>query len=82
MTSISLGDTAKDSITGLKGVVVAETQWLHGCRRLTLQPTGLKDGKPMDGITFDEPQLLLVARATIKAGRRDTGGPRPEPMRR
>ena len=43
---IELGDTAKDSITGFSGVVIATTFWLHGCERLTLQPQKLdKDGK-------------------------------------
>lgn len=75
---INLGDVAKDTITGFEGVVVAETRWLHGCRRLTLQPKALHEGKPVEPNTFDAPQLELVERA---AGRAEptTGGPQPEP---
>lgn len=81
---INLGDTARDVITGFAGVVICEANWLHGCRRLTLQPRELKDGKPVDYLTFDEPQLERVdapqqAATTVTV---DTGGPRPEPVRR
>ena len=60
---------------------MADTKWLHGCRRLTLQPRSLdKDGKPLESHTFDEPQLELVV-AQPEAGTDQTGGPRPEPAR-
>jgi hypothetical protein len=77
---IELGDEAKDAITGFTGVVVCDVKFLHGCRRLGLQPRELKDGKPLDYVTFDEPQLELVRSATAK-GTSATGGPRPEPTR-
>ena len=80
MTRIELGQTARDTITGFEGVVVADTKWLHGCRRLSLQPRALKDGKPLESHTFDEPQLELVV-AQPEAGTDQTGGPRPEPAR-
>lgn len=80
--AIELGDVAKDTITGFEGVVVARTQWLIGCDRLTLQPQKLKDGKPLDPITFDEPQCNLVKAKAAPRGSRTTGGPRPEPVRR
>jgi hypothetical protein len=80
MASIKLGDVARDTITGFEGVVIGDTKWLHGCRRLTLQPRELKDGKPIDPLSFDEPQLVLVG-TRIAAGTSDTGGPRPEPAR-
>lgn len=81
MTSIALGDLAKDTITGFEGVCIAETQWLHGCRRITLQPRELKDGKAIESASFDEPQCALVSRAVVAVGRTDNGGPRPEPNR-
>lgn len=81
---IPLGAKARDTITGFTGVVVARTQWINGCVRLTLQATELKDGKPLDLLTFDEPQLALVvdepAPAAAPAGER-RGGPQPEPVR-
>lgn len=79
--SIKNGDFARDTITGFEGIVVATTDWLYGCRRLTLQPKAMHDGKPIEPQTFDEPQLELVSKEEVK-GKNDTGGPRPEPVRR
>lgn len=78
--TIKLGDLARDTITGFTGVVVAETKWLHGCMRMTLQPKALHDGKPIDAATFDLPQLELVPAVREKTTS-GTGGPRPEPTR-
>jgi hypothetical protein len=78
---LQLGDEVKDTISGLSGVVVAETQWLHGCRRLTVQPRTLHEGKPIEGHTFDEGQLERVTKQAVPVGSRDKGGPRPEPSR-
>lgn len=80
MATIKLGDLARDTITGFTGVVVAETKWLHGCVRLTLQPKALHDGKPIESQTFDSPQLELVP-ATREPSTSGTGGPRAEPSR-
>lgn len=77
---IELGDVARDTVTGFEGVVVAKTKWLHGCVRFSLQPQALKDGKPIESCSFDEPQLVLVSKkAAATTGK--TGGPRPEPQR-
>ena len=81
MKSIKLGDVARDTITGFTGVVIADTRWLHGCRRLTLQPRELKDGKPIESVTFDEPQLAMIEEACVD-GTDDTGGPLLAPTRR
>lgn len=79
---IRLGDIARDKVTGYEGMVVAITEWLHGCKRIGIQPTKLdKDGKPRDAMQFDELQVELV-----KAGKHTpvqaTGGPRPNLARR
>ena len=74
-----LGDEVRDSVTGFRGIVVAYCNWLHGCARLTVQPRKLKDGKPIEPITFDELQLELVQENRHVPDTR-TGGPRPEPI--
>jgi hypothetical protein len=79
--NIQLGDTARDTISGFKGVVVASTTWLNGCLRLTLQPQTMKDGKPADTATFDVEQLELV-KAAARPAARPSGGPKPEPSQR
>ena len=85
---VTLGDLAKDSITGFEGVVVAKTEWISGCDRLTLQPQRLdKEGGVKLTQTFDVTQLVLVRKAVIVIAQPETahvtsgkrGGPRPEP---
>lgn len=77
---IELGDVVRDTITPFKGVVIAETNWLHGCRRLVVQPQALHEGKPIESQSFDEPQLTIVQKKN-HVPERDPGGPRPEPTR-
>jgi hypothetical protein len=62
---VELGDEAADTVTGFSGVVTAITKYLHGCRRIMLQPRELDSGKLRDAYTFDEPQLRLVSKAFV-----------------
>lgn len=79
---INLGDKARDLVTGFEGICVARTQWLNGCVRCTIQPQGLdKDGKAIDTLTIDEPQLHLLSANVVPVGNPDTGGPIAEPKR-
>jgi len=77
---IHVGDIARDSVTGFKGMVIARTEWLNGCARVTIQPQKLKDGKTIDAETFDEQQVEVV-RSKYHSPNRETGGPRPTPIR-
>jgi hypothetical protein len=77
---IKLGDIVRDTVSGFEGVVIAEHQWLNGCKRISVQPQKLHDGKPIEAQTFDEPQLELVAPRTVQR-KVNTGGPRNEPAR-
>lgn len=77
---IELGDKVKCSITGFNGIAFARTQWLHGCDRITVQPTTLDDkGNARETQTFDEMQLILVRKAAkpavAKTPATKTGGP-------
>ncbi len=64
---IELGDRAKDPITGFSGIVTAITTWLHGCIRITIEPEKLdKDGKPQEGRSFDQTQVVLVKKGIHK----------------
>lgn len=57
-----LGDRVKDPITGVAGIVVCLTTWLHGCIRVGVQPEEAKDGKPVDAVYFDQSQLVILER--------------------
>jgi len=65
--TINLGDRVKDRITGLEGIVIGITTWLYGCRRVTIQPEEIKDGRPSDPSSFDEPQLILVDTGVVES---------------
>lgn len=80
MSHVDLGDEVRDTITGFEGVVVGITKWLHGCRRITVQPRTVRDGKVLDTATFDEPQIEVLKQASV-ATTGNTGGPTPEPTR-
>ena len=60
MAEIKLGCTARDTITGYVGVVIATTKWLNGCVRITIQTRELKDGRPIESVTFDAEQIEVV----------------------
>ena len=82
-TVVDFGDQVTDPLTGFKGTVVAITQWMYGCRRITIRPKGLdKAGKTIESISVDEPGLKVTKRANVPAAvkkrRAATGGPRPE----
>lgn len=78
---IQLGDEVKDVVTGLAGIAVARTEWLNGCSRITVQPQEIKDGKPADLQTIDEPQLVILQAGKVKTGPANPGGPIPTPQR-
>lgn len=89
--AVRLGDEARDTITGFEGVVVGITDWIHGCRRITIQPKGLHDAKIIEAASFDEPAVEVTKPVTPAPPpvevddpipTRRTGGPRPEPTRR
>ena len=82
---VELGDRVKDRITGLSGIAFGITDWLYGCRRVTVQPEIENDGKPADQFCVDEPQLKITKKRVIKGDGQEekkkpkvTGGPRED----
>lgn len=78
----ALGEEVKDKITGVTGIVTAQTHWLTGCNTVTIKPRALKDGVPQDNMSFDEPWLERVGPGLRvddkpKKARGSRGGPRP-----
>ncbi len=80
--TIKLGDHVKDTITGFNGIVVAITEWMNQCRRISVQPKALskETGAPIEAQSFDESQLVMVKAKSVPVPRRENGGPRPEPV--
>lgn len=60
-SSIILGKSYFDIISGFKGIAIGLTTWLFGCVRVGLSSTKLdSNGKVMDAQWFDEGQLCEV----------------------
>ena len=84
---IQLGSRVRDIYTGFEGTLVARTLWLHGCDRLTIEPTKLKeDGSLPESMTFDAPRVELVRAEPVRQSEDEvtekTGGPNgPAPAR-
>lgn len=89
-----LGDRVKDRVTGFKGIVVATTEWLNGCRRVGVQSEKLEEGKPGDPHWFDAPQCDVIDAAAhtpfaatapavaVPAAPVRRGGPQKDPSTR
>ncbi len=77
---MKLGSTARDTITGFAGVLTSRHEYLNGCVRLTIQPTTLHDGKPIESQTFDIEQLELISEPKPRTTE-PKGGPQNEPKR-
>lgn len=73
-----LGDIARDSITGFSGVIIGIHHWLNGCTTITIKSREMKDGKPLDSVAFDEPQVELVEEKDHKS-EPNRGGPHGDP---
>lgn len=74
-----LGCKVKDKVTGFKGIVISEHNYVHGCTRCTVQPEVDKDGKVPDTNTFDFPSLKVLKVAAVEVDNiephKRTGGP-------
>lgn len=80
-----LGSRVRDNITGFEGIAIGFHMWLHGCNRVSIQPTELKDGKTIPAESFDEQQVEVVkvqppVISPTSVAR--SGGPHHEPPRR
>ena len=77
--SLTLGDTVRDTITGLEGIVVGLGHWLNGCVRVGVQPKQLKDGVPVEDSWFPAAQLEPVIKNPDPPSKSYTGGPMRAP---
>ena len=79
---VKLGQKVRDKITGLEGIAIGRTEWLHGCVRISIQPQELRDGKMLDVVSIDEPQLDVIEEKKLKPSpTTGPGGPRQDVSR-
>lgn len=72
--AIPLGARVKDKITGFQGIVVARSEYLHGCWRVCIQPEELQEGKIAEAHWFDEPQVELIQENVVATSGKEPGG--------
>jgi len=79
MSKSYIGFKVKDKVSGFKGIVVSEHNYIEGCTRCTVQPKIKKDGTLPNSATFDFPQLIVVKKNAVKVDsipvHKRTGGP-------
>jgi len=73
---VCLGDKVKDTVTGFTGIVVSITEYLQGCKRISVAAKVKQNALPGDWANFDMPQVKVIESAAVKEGSKKTGGPR------
>ncbi|MEO0385075.1 MAG: hypothetical protein AAF234_16130 [Pseudomonadota bacterium] len=73
--NVKLGDKAKDAVTGFKGIIVAISEHISGCRTVGLQPKTGKDGTIPECQWFDVERVKVLKPAAVKVTCAPTGGP-------
>lgn len=71
---VKLGDEVIDKVSGFVGVAIADTKYLQGCNKITVQPVVKEDGSLPDSQAFDKPQLRIVKKKKVKKGDDGPGG--------
>lgn len=77
---LDLGDTAKDTLTGFSGIVVATNRNISGCDQVALQPE-MKDGNFQESRWFDIERVALVEGGTVAYTDRRSGADTTPPDR-
>lgn len=72
---VKLGQKVRDKVSGFKGIAIGRSIFLNGCARVGVQPKTDKDGKHVDAVWFDEPQLEVLDKKPIMKPMQETGGP-------
>lgn len=81
-SSVTLGATYRDKITGFKGVCTGHCEYLSGCNQALLIPRAGKDGKAPDGVWYDDQYLDRVSAKVITLeNERTPGCDMPAPIR-
>jgi hypothetical protein len=62
---VQLGDEVQCVVTGFRGVAIAISEYLHGCRRVSVQPPVGSDGKVPESYDIDEPALKITKKGKV-----------------
>ena len=85
---IQLGQKVRSVVNGFEGIVIARTEWLNRCVRISVKPAVVREanGKQVvdDYQTFDEEELEVIVAEPIKLPvdkPKQTGGDRSDVVR-
>jgi len=81
---VRLGSKVRDTITGFQGIATGRTEWLYGCTRISVEPTTLHEGKPIESHWFDEQRIEVLEAGEPKVSSDSSatsGGPQRDPHR-
>lgn len=59
---VPLGTEVKDKVSGFQGKVLVVLEQLHNCSNYYVEPPVDNDGKPRDGMWFDEGRLVVISK--------------------
>lgn len=78
-----IGCYVRDKIQGFEGVVIARTQFLTGCSRVSVAPRmTVLDRKPPDAYNFDEDQIEILDYSKLADNKRTPQQPEQQEEKR
>jgi len=60
MFKFELGETAKDEITGFKGIITGRCDYITGCDQYMLQPKSIKSSEVPEPKWLDDNRLVII----------------------
>lgn len=64
--TVELGDQVRDKVTGFKGIVTGQAQYLTGCKQVMVTPRASEDGKYVDACWLDVDRVEVVGKGVVK----------------
>lgn len=81
MQKIQFGVTAKDRISGFKGVVTGFSNYITGCASYLVQPPVKADGDFVESRWVDEDRLVVEDAPIVELKVETNGADKPAPRR-
>jgi hypothetical protein len=62
---ITLGQKARDKVTGLEGILTARATYLYGCDQYGITPPAKEDGTCPESVFVDEGRIEIIGRGVL-----------------
>jgi len=73
---VELGDEVECKITGFKGVINGQSQWLTGCDKVSVQSPLQQDGKYGESLWLDAAAVKIIKKGKVKPEHVQESGPK------